>query len=209
MAAAPTKLLLASHNAGKLGELRALLADLPIELCDALSLGLPVPEEPASTFVENALLKARHCAALTGLPTLADDSGLMVDALGGGPGLHTARFAGPQASAQDNIDKLLGALTGVPSAERGATFVAVVVCLRSADDPLPLIAQGLWRGQILEQPTGTEGFGYDPIFYDAGHQLGAAQMATELKDRISHRGQALSALRSGLATRYVANSTET
>ncbi|MCB1608237.1 MAG: RdgB/HAM1 family non-canonical purine NTP pyrophosphatase [Xanthomonadales bacterium] len=202
MGAAPTRLLLASHNAGKLGELRALLSDMPVELCDALSLGLPVPEEPAATFVENALLKARHCARLTGLPTLADDSGLMVDALGGGPGLHTARYAGPGASAQDNIAKLLAALGQRAPAERGATFVAVVVFLESADDPLPLIAQGLWRGRILDQPTGSEGFGYDPIFFDPVHDLGAAQMAAELKDRISHRGQALAALRTGLVERF-------
>lgn len=196
------KLLLASHNAGKLAELRALLADLPLELCDALSLGLPVPEEPAATFVENALLKARHCAELTGLPTLADDSGLMVDALDGGPGLHTARYAGPDASAQDNIAKLLAALGNRPDAERGATFVAVVVFLRHAKDPLPLIAQGLWRGRILQQPTGSEGFGYDPVFFDPAHDLCAAQMPAELKDRISHRGQALSALREGLSKLY-------
>lgn len=200
--AAPSKLLLASHNAGKLAELRALLADLPLTLVDALSLGLPVPDEPASTFVENALLKARHCAQLTGLPTLADDSGLMVDALDGGPGLHTARYAGPDAKAPENIAKLLGALGDRPAAERGATFVAVVVYLRSADDPLPLIAQGLWRGRILDQPTGSDGFGYDPIFYDPAHGQGAAQMAGELKDRISHRGQALQALRVGLMKRY-------
>lgn len=197
------KLLLASHNAGKLAELRALLADLPLTLCDALSLGLPVPEEPAATFVENALLKARHCAALTGLPTLADDSGLMVDALGGAPGLHTARYAGPNASAQDNIAKLLGELGERPAAERGATFVAVVVYVRSAADPLPLIAQGLWRGRILHQPTGSEGFGYDPIFFDPAQNLGAAQMAPDLKDRISHRGQALAALRQGLALEFI------
>ncbi len=202
MSALPTRLLLASHNAGKLAELRALLADLPLELCDALSLGLPVPEEPAATFVENALLKARHCAALTGLPTLADDSGLMVDALDGGPGLHTARYAGPDASAKDNIAKLLAALGDRPDAERGATFVAVVVFLRHAEDPLPLIAQGLWRGRILQQPTGSEGFGYDPVFFDPAHDLGVAQMPAELKDRISHRGQALSALREGLSQLY-------
>ena len=157
---------LASHNPGKLAEMRSLLADLPMVLIDARSQGVTEPAETASTFVENALLKARHCARLTGLPSLADDSGLLVDALDGGPGLHTARYAGPQATTSSNIDKLLGALAGVPAERRGARFVAVVVWLAHAEDPLPVIAQGIWHGRILEQRDGAGGFGYDPVFFD-------------------------------------------
>lgn len=190
---------LASHNAGKLAELKALLADLPVNLTDARELGLPEPDETASTFVENALLKARHCARRSGLPSLADDSGLLVDALDGAPGLTTARYAGPKASAADNIDKLLSALAGVPERGRGARFVAVVVFLRHADDPLPIIAQGQWHGRILAQPRGSDGFGYDPIFFDPELGQSAAEMGSDVKDRRSHRGQALRALRQSLA----------
>jgi XTP/dITP diphosphohydrolase len=189
---------LASHNAGKLAELKALLADLPVSLTDARELGLPEPDETASTFVENALLKARHCARLSGLPSLADDSGLLVDALGGAPGLTTARYAGPQASAADNIGKLLAALEAVPEELRGARFVAVIVFLRHADDPLPIIAEGQWHGRILAQPRGSGGFGYDPVFHDPQLGLAAAELPASIKDQRSHRGQALAALRRSL-----------
>lgn len=194
--------VLASHNAGKLAELRALLADLDVELVDAASLGISEPIESGTSFVENALLKARHCARASGLPALADDSGLMVDALHGAPGLHTARYAGPKAAASDNIAKLLGALDGLPPEQRTARFVAVVVWLGSADDPLPLIAQGVWPGRILTQVDGEGGFGYDPVFYDPQVGQSAARMDPALKDRISHRGQALAALRAGLPARW-------
>ncbi len=194
---------LASHNAGKLAELNALLADLPVSLTNARELGLVEPEETASTFVENALLKARHCARLSGLPSLADDSGLLVDALGGAPGLTTARYAGPKASAADNIGKLLAALDGIPEQRRGARFVAVVVFLRHVDDPLPIIAEAQWHGRILEQPRGKGGFGYDPIFYDPQLGLAAAELPESVKDRCSHRGLALAALRRSLRTLLV------
>ena len=193
--------ILASHNPGKLAEMRSLLADLPMELVDARSQGVTEPAETASTFVENALLKARHCARLTGLPSLADDSGLLVDALDGGPGLHTARYAGPQATASTNIDKLLGALAGVPAERRGARFVAVVVWLAHAEDPLPVIAQGIWHGRILEQRDGAGGFGYDPVFFDPELGQSAARMDPAVKDRRSHRGQALAQLRLALSQR--------
>jgi XTP/dITP diphosphohydrolase len=194
---------LASHNAGKLAELNALLADLPVSLTNARELGLVEPEENAATFVENALLKARHCARLSGLPSLADDSGLLVDALGGAPGLTTARYAGPKASAADNIGKLLAALDGIPEQRRGARFVAVVVFLRHADDPLPIIAEAQWHGRILEQPRGKGGFGYDPVFYDPQLGLAAAELPESVKDRYSHRGLALAALRRSLRTLLV------
>ncbi|MCB1640382.1 MAG: RdgB/HAM1 family non-canonical purine NTP pyrophosphatase [Xanthomonadales bacterium] len=193
--------ILASHNPGKLAEMRSLLADLPMELIDARSQGVTEPAETASTFVENALLKARHCARLTGLPSLADDSGLLVDALDGGPGLHTARYAGPQATTSSNIDKLLGALAGVPAERRGARFVAVVVWLAHAEDPLPVIAQGIWHGRILEQRDGAGGFGYDPVFFDPELGQSAARMDPAVKDRRSHRGQALAQLRLALSQR--------
>ncbi|MCB1626193.1 MAG: RdgB/HAM1 family non-canonical purine NTP pyrophosphatase [Xanthomonadales bacterium] len=193
--------ILASHNPGKLAEMRSLLADLPMELIDARSQGVTEPAETASTFVENALLKARHCARLTGLPSLADDSGLLVDALDDGPGLHTARYAGPQATTSSNIDKLLGALAGVPAERRGARFVAVVVWLAHAEDPLPVIAQGIWHGRILEQRDGAGGFGYDPVFFDPELGQSAARMDPAVKDRRSHRGQALAQLRLALSQR--------
>ena len=193
--------ILASHNPGKLAEMRSLLADLPMELIDARSQGVTEPAETASTFVENALLKARHCARLTGLPSLADDSGLLVDALDDGPGLHTARYAGPQATTSSNIDKLLGALAGVPAERRGARFVAVVVWLAHAEDPLPVIAQGIWHGRILEQRDGAGGFGYAPVFFDPELGQSAARMDPAVKDRRSHRGQALAQLRLALSQR--------
>jgi XTP/dITP diphosphohydrolase len=197
---------LASHNAGKLAELSASLADLPVRLSSARDLGLPEPEETASTFVENALLKARHCARLSGLPSLADDSGLLVDALDGAPGLTTARYAGPNATAADNIGKLLTVLDGVPEEQRGARFVAVIVFLRHADDPLPIIAEGQWRGRILTRPSGGGGFGYDPVFHDPQLGLSAAELPTVVKDRYSHRGQALAILRRSLSTLHVSAS---
>ena len=192
------KLVLASSNAGKLIELRELLADTGIELVAQSDLGVEDAEETASTFVENALLKARHACAITGLPALADDSGICVDALGGAPGLYSARYSGVHGDAQANIDKLLLAMKDVPEGQRAAHFYAVIVLLRHPGDPQPIIAEGVWPGIIIDQRRGTGGFGYNPVFLDPDYGLTAAEMDTELKNRLSHRGRALAALRQKL-----------
>lgn len=194
------KLVLASGNAGKLAELRELLADGGFELHAQSEFGVDDAEETGLTFVENAILKARHAARATGLPALGDDSGLCVDALGGAPGLYSARYAGAHADARANIDKLLAALEHVPDAGRGARFYCVLALLRHAEDPQPLIAEGLWRGRILRERRGEGGFGYDPVFYDPERGCSAAELDAALKNRISHRGRALAALRERLAS---------
>ena len=192
------RLVLASGNAGKLDELRALLAGDGFDLVAQSELGVEDVEETGSTFVENALLKARHAARRTGLPAIADDSGLCVDALGGAPGLYSARYAGPHGDAAANIAKLLDALADVPDAQRTAHFQAVVVLLRHAGDPQPIIAEGRWPGRILHAPRGVRGFGYDPVFLDPDHGASAAELDPALKNRISHRGRALATLRARL-----------
>lgn len=189
------RLVLASGNAGKLAELQALLADTGAQLLPQSQLGVADIEETGLTFVENALLKARHAARITGLPALADDSGLCVDALGGAPGLYSARYAGGHGDSAANIAKLLGELEGLEPQRRTAHFHAVIVLLRHADDPQPLVAEGLWPGLILDAPRGAGGFGYDPVFLDPGHGLSAAELDPVLKNRISHRGRALDQLR--------------
>jgi XTP/dITP diphosphohydrolase len=194
------RLVVASGNAGKLRELRDLLADIGIEAIPQGSLGVDDIEETGLSFVENAILKARHAARATGLPALADDSGLCVDALGGAPGLYSARYAGTHGDAAANIAKLLAALDDVPDAARGAWFHAAIVLLRHADDPQPIIAEGSWHGRVLRAPRGDGGFGYDPVFLDPVHDCSAAELDPALKRRISHRGQALAAL-SGKLTR--------
>lgn len=187
-------LVLASHNPGKLAELRQMLAGLPIRLRSAAEFGVSAPDEPACTFVENALIKARHVARLTGRPALADDSGLVVPALGGQPGVLSARFAGAEASDEDNNRKLLGLCEGMDGTQRLCRFISVIVVLASADDPAPLIAEGVWEGRLLRAPRGSGGFGYDPIFLDPDSGRSAAELAPEQKNRISHRGQALARL---------------
>ena len=194
-----TRIVVASGNAGKLAEFRQLLGDAGIDCVMQGELGVGDVEETGLTFVENALLKARHAARETGLPALADDSGLCVDALGGAPGLYSARYAGRHGDAQANIDKLLDALRDVPDARRGAHFHAAIVLLRHAEDPQPLIAEGSWHGRILHAPRGDGGFGYDPVFLDPEHNRSAAELDPALKNRISHRGLALAALRERLA----------
>ncbi len=196
---AARRVVLASGNAGKLAELRALLADTGLEVVAQSELGVGDTDEPAATFVENALLKARHAARLTGLPALADDSGLCVDALGGAPGLHSARYAGVHGDHAGNIAKLLAALRDQPEAARGAHFHCTLVLLRHADDPAPLLAEGRWRGRILTAPRGAGGFGYDPVFLDPDSGLSAAELPPAQKNRISHRGRALASLRAQLA----------
>lgn len=192
------KLVLASGNPGKLAEFGALLGDLDIDLHAQSEFGLADAEETAPTFVENALIKARHACRATGLPALADDSGLLVDALDGAPGLHSARYAGGHGDAAANIARLLDALRDLPPERRSAHFYAVIVLLRSAEDPQPLIAEGAWHGRILEAPRGRGGFGYDPVFLDPAHGLSAAEMDPALKHRLSHRGLALARLRERL-----------
>jgi XTP/dITP diphosphohydrolase len=188
------RVVLATANRGKLAEFRQLLAPAGVEMLPQSQFGIEPPEETGGTFEANALLKARHAARLSGLPALADDSGLEVDALGGGPGVHSARYAGAQADDAANIAKLLAALDGVPSADRVARFRCVIALVRDADDVAPLIASGCWEGRILEAPRGSGGFGYDPVFLDVASGRSAAQLAPEDKNRRSHRGRALHAL---------------
>ncbi len=188
------RLLLASSNPGKLAELTELLAPIGIEVTPQSAFNISDAEETASTFVENALLKARHAARISGLPTLADDSGLCVDALGGAPGLHSARYAGRHGDSTANIQKLLTELEAVVEAERGAYFICVLVLLRSADDPAPLIAEGRWHGSVLRAPRGEGGFGYDPVFMDPETGLSAAELSPAGKQARSHRSKALRAL---------------
>ncbi len=195
----PRKLVVASSNAGKLAEFRDLLDEAGLEFVAQGELGVADIEETGLTFVENALLKARHAARVTGLPALADDSGLCVDALGGAPGLYSARYAGAHGDARANIARLLEEMKDVPAARRTAHFVAVIVLLRHADDPQPLIAEGRWSGLILDAPRGAGGFGYDPVFLDPENNLSAAEFEPAIKNRLSHRGRALDVLRQKLA----------
>ncbi|MGY0799395.1 RdgB/HAM1 family non-canonical purine NTP pyrophosphatase [Lysobacter sp. A286] len=188
------RIVVASGNTGKLAEFNRLLGDAGIEFVAQGELGVGDIEETGLTFVENALLKARHAARATGLPALADDSGLCVDALNGAPGLYSARYAGEPSDAARNIDKLLQALDGVPELQRGAHFHCTLALLRHADDPRPLIAQGEWHGRILTATRGAGGFGYDPLFLDPETGKTAAELDPATKNRVSHRGQALAIL---------------
>ena len=186
------KLILASNNAKKMKELDALLAPLGFEVIAQGQLGIPEAEEPHCTFVENALAKARHAAAHSGLPALADDSGLCVAALGGAPGVHSARYAGEPKSDARNNDRLLAELAG--QADRRAHFVCTLVLVRAADDPQPIIAEGEWHGEILDASRGADGFGYDPLFYVPTHCQTAAELDAAVKNQLSHRGQAMQKL---------------
>jgi XTP/dITP diphosphohydrolase len=188
------RVVLATGNPGKLREMRAILARHDLEVLAQDAFGIESPVEDGDSFVANALIKARHAAAIAGLSAIADDSGLEVDALGGGPGIHTARFAGPGAEAQANNEKLLAALAGVPEARRGARYRCAMVFVRAADDPAPVVAEASWEGRIGFERRGTGGFGYDPLFIMAGGSITAAEMAEDAKNRASHRGQALAAL---------------
>ncbi len=188
------KLVLASSNVGKLAELRDLLGDLDLQLHAQSEFGVSDADETGRTFVENAILKARHAARATGLPALGDDSGLCVDALNGAPGLYSARYAGTHGDMPANIAKLLHALRDTPAPARTARFVCVLALLRHADDPQPLIAEGVWEGRILDAPRGSGGFGYDPVFFDPERGMGAAELDAAVKNRTSHRGRALALL---------------
>lgn len=187
------RLVLASDNAGKAAEIAALLAPAGIEVVSQAAFGLESAAETGTTFVENALLKARHAARASGLPAIADDSGLVVDALGGDPGIHSARYAGGAGDAA-NIRKLLAALEGREESQRGARFVCVAVLLRHPADPLPLICESLWEGRIGTMARGTQGFGYDPVFMPSGERRSAAELSPDEKNRQSHRGRAFAML---------------
>ena len=188
------RVVLASNNPGKARELGQLLAGSGLEVVPQSALGVPEAEETGLTFVENAILKARNACAHTGLPALADDSGLEVDALRGEPGIHSARYAGPGASDADNLRKLLDALDGVPEAGRSARFQCLLVLMRHAADPVPLICQGTWEGRIATAPRGTSGFGYDPVFLVPEKGCTAAELPAEEKNHLSHRGRAIACL---------------
>ncbi|MAY27337.1 MAG: RdgB/HAM1 family non-canonical purine NTP pyrophosphatase [Polycyclovorans sp.] len=195
----PAPLVLASQNPKKSRELDALLRPLGWQVQALSGFTADSPVEDAPTFVENALIKARHAARISGLPAIADDSGLEVAALGGAPGVRSARYAGEPSDDAANNRRLLAALSGVPAAERGARFVCALVLLRHADDPVPVIAVGTWPGQILDAPRGDGGFGYDPLFLVPERQRSAAELGADEKARLSHRGRALRSLMQQLA----------
>jgi XTP/dITP diphosphohydrolase len=187
------KVVLASNNAGKVKEFTELLAPFHIEMIPQSQLGVSEIEETGLSFIENAILKARHAAQVTGLPALADDSGLAVDALNGEPGIYSARYAGTNNSA-DNITKLLMKMANVPEEKRSAHFHCILAFVSHATDPMPLICAGKWSGYILSAPQGEHGFGYDPVFYVPAEKMSAAELPAELKNKISHRGLALELL---------------
>ncbi|MFZ6847301.1 RdgB/HAM1 family non-canonical purine NTP pyrophosphatase [Undibacterium sp. RuRC25W] len=186
------KIVLASNNQGKLNEFRQILAPLDISLHAQAEFDVPEAEEPFHTFVENALTKARHASRLTGLPALADDSGICVNALGGAPGVFSARYAGEPKSDQRNNQRLVQALAD--KSDKSAYYYCVLVLVRSADDPQPVIADGVWEGEIVDQPRGTNGFGYDPYFLIPALQKTVAELDAKEKNQLSHRGQALRVL---------------
>jgi len=188
------KLVLASGNKGKLAEFSQLFADKNIEVIPQNQFDTPEAEETGLSFVENAIIKARNACKHSGLPSLADDSGLEVDALQGAPGIYSARYAGTDASDQDNYLKLLKALKGVPEEQRTARFQCVLVYMRHENDPTPQVFQGSWEGKILAEPAGSEGFGYDPVFFVESKNCAAAELNKTDKNAISHRGQAIQEL---------------
>jgi XTP/dITP diphosphohydrolase len=192
------KLVIATSNKGKLAEMLPILEAAGIEGIPQGHYGFPDAEETGHTFVENALLKARNACRQTGLPALADDSGLIIDALGGAPGLISAHYAGVHGDAAGNIGKVLAEMAVLANPVRTARFYCCIVLLAHADDPQPVIAEGVWHGEILDAPLGENGFGYDPIFWDPQLKQSAAQVPAELKNRISHRGRALQQLQLNL-----------
>lgn len=189
-------LVLASHNAGKLKELQAMLGDR-FQVRSVAEFSSEAPEETGLSFIENAILKARHAARVSGLPALADDSGLAVDFLGGAPGIHSARYSGTGDDAANNA-KLLEVLKDVPDARRGAQFVCALALVQHAEDPLPVVCEGLWQGRILHAARGEHGFGYDPLFWVEEHGCSSAELSPELKNRISHRALAMQRFRQRL-----------
>lgn len=185
------KIVLASNNAGKVREINQLLVSQRIQVVPQKEFDIPDAVEDGLSFVENAIKKARHAARLSGLPAIADDSGIEVDALHGAPGIYSARYAGEGATDQANLERLLEQMKDVPEAERSARFQCLMVYMHHADDPTPIICQGTWEGRILHAPVGDNGFGYDPIFFVPTHDCSSAQLPAEVKNSLSHRGQAL------------------
>ena len=192
----PEKIVLATGNQGKVREFASLFADYGVDVVAQKELGVSDVPETGTTFVENAIIKARHAAQVTGLPAIADDSGLVVDALGGEPGIYSARYAGADATDDTNIDKLLASLDG--ETHRKAHFFCTLVFMRHADDPVPLVSQGKWEGEILSARSGNDGFGYDPVFIPEGHEITFAEMSAAEKNAISHRGRAVAKLQAFL-----------
>lgn len=188
------RVVLATGNPGKLRELAAMLSQFDIKVVPQTDYSVTEAEETGLTFVENAILKARNAARQTGMPAIADDSGLEVDALNGAPGIYSSRFAGKTASDADNVARLLQELKDVPEEKRSARFRCAIVFMRHADDPAPLICEGIWPGRILDAPRGTNGFGYDPVFFVPEYGCASAELSAEEKNRLSHRGQALQKL---------------
>ncbi len=193
------KLVLASGNQGKLREISQMLSSSHLEVIPQSELNVSDVEETGLSFVENAILKARHACRLTGLPAIADDSGIAVDHLKGEPGIYSARYAGSHATDEDNLQKLLASMKGVPEAERTARFHCVICYMQHDKDPTPVMCHGIWEGRLLTKPAGTNGFGYDPIFYLPEHQCTSAELSAEVKNSISHRGKALRSLLQALS----------
>lgn len=193
------QIVIASNNDGKLREIKALLAALDISIVSQSEFGVSDADETGLSFVENAIIKARHAASLTSLPAIADDSGIEVDVLNGEPGIYSARYAGVGASDEENLQLLLDKVKQTAVQQAAARFQCVMVYLRHAQDPTPVIAQGTWEGYIVTEAKGENGFGYDPIFYVPGHACTSAQLPAEIKNSISHRGQALHLLLENLS----------
>ncbi|GAB2669204.1 XTP/dITP diphosphatase [Vibrio panuliri] len=194
-----SKIVLATGNQGKVREMADLLSDFGFEVLAQSEFNVSDADETGTTFIENAIIKARHAAQETGLPAIADDSGLEVDYLKGAPGIYSARYAGQGASDEDNLNKLLNAMQDVPEEQRSARFHCVLVLMRHADDPTPIVCHGKWEGRILTEAQGENGFGYDPIFYVPEDNCSSAQLEPARKKQLSHRGKALKALFSALA----------
>ncbi|WP_426415432.1 RdgB/HAM1 family non-canonical purine NTP pyrophosphatase [Aestuariirhabdus sp. LZHN29] len=188
------QVVLASNNRGKLNELQHRLGGLGVKLLPQSQFAIESVDETGLSFVENAILKARHACLVSGLPAIADDSGLEVDALNGAPGIYSARFAGTDATDADNNQKLLAELRGIPTEKRSARFRCLLVYMRHANDPTPLVCQGSWEGFILEEPRGDNGFGYDPLFFVPTEHCASAELPPEIKNRLSHRGLAMQEL---------------
>jgi len=191
-------IVLASGNPGKLREFAQILAEFHFDVVPQSQFSVPYVPETGQSFVENALIKARHAAQHTGLPAMSDDSGIEIDALEGAPGIYSARFAGENATDEDNNALLLEKLKGVADEQRTARYHCVIVYMHHANDPMPLICQGSWEGRILHEPRGKRGFGYDPLFYVPTHDCASAELPPEIKNQLSHRGQALRALQAAL-----------
>ncbi len=196
------RVVLASGNAGKLREIAQLLEGLNLEILPQSEFDVPEIEETGLTFVDNAILKARNAAHHTGLPAIADDSGIAVDVLRGRPGIYSARFAGVGASDEENLEKLIRMVKPFPDEERTARFICSMVYIRHEEDHVPVIAEGVWEGQLITESKGDNGFGYDPIFYLSSHQCTSAELPPEIKNKLSHRGQALRKLLGQLTSLY-------